>query len=118
MCDDKGPTIVLIKTTAGHTFGGFTHVSWDSSDTWKKDTESFVFSVDLESKYPIVVPDMAIGCYAAYGPAFGKHDGGHDISLEGNSNKTFENSVYPNRSYNVPAAQNGKSVFTDGDENF
>lgn len=24
LCDKKGPTLTLIKTTAGHTFGGFT----------------------------------------------------------------------------------------------
>ncbi len=28
-CDNKGPTLTLIKTVAGHTFGGFTHTSWD-----------------------------------------------------------------------------------------
>ncbi len=28
-CDNKGPTLTLIKTTAGHTFGGFTTISWD-----------------------------------------------------------------------------------------
>jgi hypothetical protein len=29
MCDGKGPTLTLIKTVAGHTFGGYTRVNWD-----------------------------------------------------------------------------------------
>ena len=29
LCDNKGPTLTLIKTVAGHTFGGFTTTSWD-----------------------------------------------------------------------------------------
>ena len=45
-CDNKGATLTLIKTTGGHTFGGYTTISWDSSGTWKNDTQSFLFSVD------------------------------------------------------------------------
>ena len=55
LCDKKGPTLTLIKTVAGHTFGGFTTISWDSSgDNYKNDTQSFLFSVDKQTKYPIV----------------------------------------------------------------
>ncbi len=35
LCDNKGPTLTLIKTVAGHTFGGFTTVSWDKSINYK-----------------------------------------------------------------------------------
>jgi hypothetical protein len=52
-CDNKGPTLTLIKTNAGHTFGGFTTISWDSSGNLKNDTQSFLFSVDKQTKYPI-----------------------------------------------------------------
>jgi len=54
LCDNKGPTLTLIKTVAGHTFGGFTTISWDSSNSSKNDTQSFLFSVDKQTKYPIV----------------------------------------------------------------
>ena len=54
LCDNKGPSLTLIKTAAGHTFGGFTAISWDSSDSYKNDFQSFLFSVDKETKYPIV----------------------------------------------------------------
>ena len=29
LCDNKGPTLTLIKTVDGHTFGGFTTACWD-----------------------------------------------------------------------------------------
>jgi hypothetical protein len=46
LCDNKGPTLTLIKTVAGHTFGGFTTINWDTSGSYKNDTQSFLFSVD------------------------------------------------------------------------
>jgi hypothetical protein len=54
LCNDKGPTLSLIRTTAGHIFGGFTTISWDSSCSYKNDTHSFLFSVDKQIKFPIV----------------------------------------------------------------
>ena len=54
LCDNKGPTLTLIKTVAGHTFGGYTRVNWDSNSNSKADYHSFLFSVDKKSKYPIV----------------------------------------------------------------
>jgi hypothetical protein len=63
LCDGKGPTLSLIKTVAGHIFGGFTTISWDSSSLYKNDTQSFLFSVDKQIKYPIVKNyDKAIFC--------------------------------------------------------
>jgi hypothetical protein len=46
LCDKRGATLTLIKTTAGHTFGGYTTISWDTSGSYKNDTQSFLFSVD------------------------------------------------------------------------
>ncbi len=55
LCDNKGPSLTLIKTLAGHTFGGFTTTNWDSSGgVYKQDYKSFLFSVDKLMKYPIV----------------------------------------------------------------
>ena len=62
LCDHKGPTLTIIKTVAGHTFGGYTRISWDKSVifdwdksvTSKADYHSFVFTVDKKVKYSIV----------------------------------------------------------------
>jgi hypothetical protein len=76
-CDNKGPTVTVIKTNAGHTFGGFTTISWDQCNNYKNDTQSFLFSVDKQTKYPIVKNyEHAIRCLPGYGPIFGN---GNDI---------------------------------------
>lgn len=75
MCDNKGATLTLIKTNGGHTFGGFTTISWDSSNSYKNDIHSFLFSLDRQTKFPIVKSySNAIYCNKSYGPTFGGHD--------------------------------------------
>ena len=47
VCDGKGPTVVLFKSSKGFAFGGFTTLPWaGGSGEWKEDRESFLFSVD------------------------------------------------------------------------
>lgn len=46
LCDNKGPTLTLIKTTDNHNFGGFTSIRWNSSTGYTTDTQSFLFSID------------------------------------------------------------------------
>ena len=117
MCDNKGPTLTLIKTVAGHTFGGFTTISWDSSGSWKNDTQSFLFSVDKQTKYPIVNSyGNAIFCGSSYGPTFGN---GHTIYVSDNSNSNSNSHVSNGNAYNILAGANGKpSILTDGNQNF
>ena len=44
-CDNKGPTITIIKAN-DRVFGGFTNLSWDSNSGQKYgDPEAFVFRV-------------------------------------------------------------------------
>jgi len=45
-CDGKGPTVVIVETTTGNVFGGYTSVSWSSSVyNWKRDPTSFLFQL-------------------------------------------------------------------------
>ena len=82
-------------------FGGFTTVNWDTSGYYKSDTNSFIFSVDLASKYPHS-GDNAIYCGSSYGPSFG---GGHDISINNNPNTSDPNYLNVNHTYkNIPLA--------------
>ena len=84
LCDNKGPTLTIIKTTQGHTFGGFTKTSWDSSGNYKHDNSSFLFSVDKLTKYPIIKDyDKAIYCHPSYGVIFGT---GYTIAIYDKSN--------------------------------
>jgi hypothetical protein len=66
-----GATLVIIKTSTGKTFGGFTTANWDSHAD-KHDTKSFVFSVDKFTKYPVLTNfETAIHCNPTCGPIFG-----------------------------------------------
>ncbi len=96
-CDDKGPTLVVIKSSGGWIFGGYTTQSWkhinddsfddsDNDDYYrltpnkKDDNKAFIFTLKnphgveptrfmkrAESKY-------VIQCYPNYGPIFGDDD--------------------------------------------
>ena len=47
LCDNKGATLSIIKARTGKRFGGFTKLSWDSSNSYKmNDPAAFLFSVD------------------------------------------------------------------------
>ena len=45
---NKGPTLILLKTTKNAICGGFTTVNWENSWEFKRDTEAFVFNVDTK----------------------------------------------------------------------
>jgi len=45
MCDNKGPTVTVIKCTGGYIFGGFTSTPWASSGKWMKCADAFIFSL-------------------------------------------------------------------------
>ena len=34
-CDNKGPTVTVIKTTAGYLFGGYADLSWTSANQYQ-----------------------------------------------------------------------------------
>ena len=69
-CDDAKNTIVLIETTRGKRFGGFTSESWDGDCIEKKDLNAFIFSLDKMETYDVNPEKEAIGCYPDFGPVF------------------------------------------------
>jgi len=45
-CDDKGPTLTIVKTSENKVFGGYTPISWESSGGFIVDEgKSFLFSI-------------------------------------------------------------------------
>ena len=50
-CDNKGPTITIIKSNAGKVCGGFTSLAWGSYIGMKSDLSAYLFSVDHKTKY-------------------------------------------------------------------
>jgi hypothetical protein len=72
-CDNRGPTVTIIRSEKGNIFGGYTPIPWDSSNTWGRDEnkDSFLFSITRSSKHKLVKPKYAIDNCAVFGPTFG-----------------------------------------------
>ena len=79
-CDNKGPTLVLVETTKGYKFGGYTPLDWESPSTtiYKKDEITFLFSLNNLIKYNKKNDKTSIFVDKNYGPGFGS---GCDILL-------------------------------------
>lgn len=84
-CDGKGPSFTLIKASDGSAFGGYTSISWNSSNTYYADAHACLFRTDSFSQTQSSISlekisrsgsgDEICG-YASYGPTFG---GGQDL---------------------------------------
>ena len=57
-CDNKGPTLIIIKSSKGKRFGGYNPLSWDTTEKWKTDPHTFIFSLDTKKKYIIIKENM------------------------------------------------------------
>lgn len=89
-CDNKGPTITFIKTKQGRRFGGFSMQNWNKGQAdYINDDKAFIFDLDKNEKYDVVLPGKAIYSIYGCGPIFGCH---HDIRLK-------DNFFYDNESY-------------------
>ena len=69
-CDKHNMTLVLVETTKGVRFGGFTTKSWDGNCVKKIDNEAFVFSFDKKKSYDVIKNEHAVGGYPKFGPVF------------------------------------------------
>ena len=56
-CDNKGPTLTIVKTVDGHIFGGYNPRSWVSESMYNECDNSFIFSLsDGKNIKPIKCP--------------------------------------------------------------
>ena len=69
-CNGHKMTLVLVETTKGVRFGGFTTQSWDGNCIKKLDNNAFVFNLNKHRIYDIVKNEYAIGGYPKFGPVF------------------------------------------------
>ena len=88
LCSGKSPTIVLVKTTKGHRFGGYSSIPWvDKGGGSSSDKNNFIFSLDKKKKYKIKKPEKAIETHNSYF-AFG---GGSDFYVHNNCTSSSDN---------------------------
>jgi len=82
-CDKKGPTVVIVESTTGNVFGGYTDISWGTArNTYHPSTKSFMFSIRPSMKqYMIKSSDTSYAVYhhTSNGPTFGRS--GHDMYI-------------------------------------
>ena len=69
-CDSANSTLVLVKSSNGKRFGGFTSCKWEGKSIEKKDEKAFIFSLDKMKIYNVIPGEDAIGCYPNFGPVF------------------------------------------------
>ena len=69
-CDNHKMTLVLVETTKGRRFGGFTTQTWDGDCVKKIDNEAFVFNLNNHKIFDVHKNEYAIGGYPKFGPVF------------------------------------------------
>ena len=115
LCDNKGKTLVLVKNTSGHVFGGFASVSWGSVNAFKQAPGSFLFTLtNMHGTQPTKFPlkdendGNAIYYYKERSSTLGN---GRDICICTNCNSNSSSYSYFPNSYNDTTGK-GNSIFT------
>ena len=89
LCDGQGGTVTVMVSSSGHTFGGYTEVSWSSpaKRKWVVASDAFLFSIvnphgDAPTRFPLSSkPHPYAMCHSpCYGPVFGA---GADMGVSG-----------------------------------
>ena len=97
-CDNESYTVSFVKSKEGRRFGGFTDVEWDQSNSYKKGSNGFIFSLDNNEIYYNEDSNYNIYCHSNYGPTFGGGlFGGHDFVISDNcdkNNESYDDSGY------------------------
>ena len=70
LCDNKGPTLTLFKTSEGFIIGGYTPLNWDKYSSWKKDEDTFIFSLTNQKIFKKNRKSFSIYCDNNAGPWF------------------------------------------------
>ena len=92
LCDNVGPTLVIVETVDGKILGGYTKEDWGVSNglknnknnwggltnNYKVDENAFIFSLEKRQKAELIQKNYSIYCNSTSGPTFG---GGHDLYI-------------------------------------
>jgi len=114
LCDGKGKTLTVVKTTSGYIIGGYTSVPWSSAEHYIADPTAFLFTLVNPNNKPLKLPVLPLSLQSAtyhnffYGPTFGW---GHDLYIADNCNLNA-NSFARSLSYTLP---NGLYFYLGGD---
>ena len=97
-CSGKYPTVILVKTSTGYRFGGYSSIPWkNSSYRFFPDKNNFIFSLDKKKKYNILNPEKAIQTC----PSFFAFGGGSDFFVCNNCTSSSNNYNNNSGTYNT-----------------
>jgi hypothetical protein len=105
-CDNRAKTLIIVKSTSGSIFGGYTEAFWDKSDQYKTDGNAFLFSLVNKHNTPVKLKidekaaNRAIYCGSRHGPSFGLGTG--DISIGFDSDEMTQGVSNIGASYLLP----------------
>ena len=119
MCNGKGATVTVVKSSGGYIFGGYTDVAWGERGGWKSSAESFLFSLKDHAgigpvKMPIKSGKRAVCHHSFSGPSFGRGD---DLCVDSNANANNSSSCNVGNTYDLPSNTNDPQFLT-GSEYF
>ena len=71
-CDNRGPTISLLKIKDGDCIGGYTNASWQSPESGLNigNSDAFLFNLTRCRHFPSLKTGVEILCWVRYGPCF------------------------------------------------
>ncbi|XP_044181816.1 uncharacterized protein LOC114952365 [Acropora millepora] len=120
LCDNKGPTVTIVKDTNNSIFGGYTSISWQSLNQDKNDPKAFLFSLKNPTNSPSKLPHRhpsgspyAVRHRATGFPMFG--DG--DLYIQDHANVMRSSQECLGSTYTVPSGKHCDPFLT-GDKNF
>ena len=74
-CHGLSPLLMLVETTDGYRFGGYTTQSFLIGENKAQEDEfAFIFSFDTKKKYKVIKPGKAVSDYDGMFPMFGEGD--------------------------------------------
>jgi len=101
-CDNHINTLTIIKTVDSYVFGGYTEAAWSSRDSFKADSNAFLFSLINDEKQSRILkckmPQYAIECNSNLGPTFGRND----LHISNKSNENVFSHSNLGTAYNHP----------------
>jgi len=100
-CDSKGANVVIIETTEGNMFGGYTVESWSSSTSYASDSNAFLFQLRPAVKRYNKKNGSSYAIYRhkSYGPIFGN---GNDLMIAPNCRYYTTSYTHGQHAYDVP----------------
>jgi len=116
MCDGKGATITVVKSSDGYIFGGYTDVAWGMKNSYKNSSVSFLYILKNQAGIgPVNMPIKsnktvhAVHHSPGYGPSFGRNP---DLDIATNANRSVSSYSTIGSTYELPASCADKHFLT------